>query len=153
MVVLNQKRTQNCGNTPATLNAVYALLLTGGDWLAEDNRVIVNWGNEVIDTQNGTKGIGYSKTVRKSAEISGNEKLTIRKEGNNPAWGALYNQYFVPMDQVTKHKNDKSVEKKIYVEKASDKGHSVSRFYKKGETLRIGDKAVVRLNHHEQNRR
>ena len=142
--LLNQKRTQNWETTPATLNAVYALLLTGGDWLAEDNRVIVNWGNEVIDTQNGTKGIGYSKTVRKSAEISGNEKLTIRKEGNNPAWGALYNQYFVPMDQVTKHKGDLSVEKKIFVEKASDKGLQLVAL-QEGETLRIGDKAVVRL--------
>lgn len=142
--LLNQKRTQNWETAPATLNAIYVLLLTGGDWLAENNRVIANWGKDMIDTQDGTIGVGYSKTVRKSDEIERNEKLTIRKEGNTPAWGALYSQYFVPMDQVTKHKGDLSIEKKIFVEKASEKGLQLVAL-QDGETLRVGDKAIVRL--------
>lgn len=142
--LLNQKRTQNWETTPATLNAVYALLLTGGDWLAENNRVIVTWGKEAIDSQNGSLGIGYSKTVRKPGEIEKNEKLTIRKEGNTPAWGALYNQYFAPMDQVIKLNGDLSVQKNMFVEKVSDKGRELVAL-QDGETLRVGDKAIVRL--------
>ena len=132
------------GSTPATLNAVYTLLLTGGDWLSEKNRVVINWGKETIDTQKGSAGIGYSKTVRKSGEIAENDKIIIRKEGNTPAWGALYNQYFAPVDQMTKHKGDLSIEKKLFVEKVSDEGIQLVAL-QEGETLRVGDKAVVRL--------
>ncbi len=142
--LLNQKRTQNWETTPATLNAIYALLLTGGDWLAENSRVVVAWGKDSIDSQNGAIGVGYTKTVRKPEEMTGNEKITIRKEGNTPAWGALFKQYFVPMDQVVKQQGDLRVEKKIFVEKASARGLQLVAL-QDGETLRVGDKAVVRL--------
>lgn len=142
--LLNQKRTQNWETTPATLNAIYALLLTGGDWLSENNHVIVHWGNDTIDTQEGSLAIGYTKTVRKLNEVAENEKITIRKAGNTPAWGALYNQYFVPMDQVIKRNGDLSVQKKLFVEKVSDQGRQLVAL-QEGETLRVGDKVIVRL--------
>lgn len=142
--LLNQKRTQYWETTPATLNAIYALLLTGNDWLAENNRVLVEWNNETIDSQSGSVGIGYTKTVQKPAEDEFSGKITLRKTGDTPAWGALYSQYFVPMEEVEKHKGDLHVEKMLFVEKADRQGRQLVAL-KAGETLRVGDKAVVRL--------
>lgn len=142
--LLNQKRTQYWETTPATLNAIYALLLTGDDWLDENNRVLVDWNNQTIDTQSGSVGIGYSKTVQKPVEGKTSDEIILRKTGDAPAWGALYNQYFVPMEEVETHLGDLSVEKMLFVEKAGEKGRQLVAL-KAGETLRVGDKAVVRL--------
>ena len=38
--LLNQKRTQNWESVPATVNAIYALLLTGSDWLNTQNTCV-----------------------------------------------------------------------------------------------------------------
>lgn len=142
--LLNQKRTQYWETTPATLNAVYALLLTGGDWLGENNRIVADWGKETVDTQKGTTGVGYVKKVKKADEIAANERIVIQKTGNTPAWGAVYSQYFAPADQVVKHQGELGIDKKIFIEKTTDKGLQLVPL-KEGETLRVGDKAVIRL--------
>ena len=41
--LLNQKRTQNWESVPATVNAIYALLLTGSDWLNTQNTCVATW--------------------------------------------------------------------------------------------------------------
>lgn len=142
--LLNQKRTQNWETTPATMNAVYVLLLTGGDWLAEDNWIIVDWGGELIDTKEGTTGIGYSKTTRSPEAGKSTNKIRIEKEGDTPAWGALYDQYLAPMDEVEQASGELSVDKKLFLKKASDKGVQLVAL-QEGDRLKVGDKAVVRL--------
>lgn len=142
--LLNQKRTQGWETTPATLNAIYALLLTGKGWLSENNQVTVTWGNETIDSKTGNVGIGYIKKSKNTSEIKAEDKVIVKKEGSAPAWGALYHQFFVLADQVMKSAGDLSIDKKLFVERVSSEGKTLVSI-KDGENLRVGEKVVVRL--------
>ena len=51
--LLNQKRTQNWESVPATVNAIYALLLTGSDWLNTQNTCVATWDGKTYSTAEG----------------------------------------------------------------------------------------------------
>jgi len=140
--LLNQKRTQDWETNTATLNAVYALLLTGSDWVGNDNYCIVNWGEQTIDTRkDGAIATGYVKETRIAEKIT---PVTVRKEGNAPAWGAFYHSYYSPINDVTKNKGELSVERTLFVESNTDNGRQITPLAK-GQSLHVGDKVVVRL--------
>lgn len=142
--LLNQKRTQNWESVPATLNAIYALVLTGSDWLNENNTCTATWGNKTYSTAEGETATGYLKVVLDEKEIaSGSNSISIRKEGNTPAWGAVYEQYFENIDKVEKQKGVLNVEKKLFIESNSGNGLQIEPA--ENGKLSIGDKVVVRL--------
>ncbi len=143
--LLNQKRTQNWESTPATINAIYAILLTGNDWLNENNTLTVQWGNKNFSTTEGEAGTGYLKESLTGSEISEQaNNLIIRKEGEAPAWGAVYNQYFTQIDQTNAQKGVLNVEKKLFIETNNGKERQIRPVNTK-KTLHIGDKVIVRL--------
>ena len=106
------------GIRTATVNAIYALLLTGSDWLNTQNTCVATWDGKTYSTAEGEIAIGYLKTIlpNEPANSSANPVLSIRKEGNTPAWGAVYEQYFQEIDKVKGQKGVLSVEKKLFVE-------------------------------------
>jgi hypothetical protein len=140
--LLNQKRTQNWETVPSTLNAIYALLLTGSDWPAEKNAVTVRYGGQTYDTSGGEAGTGYLKKVFDGTASA--PYLTVGKKGDAPAWGAVYNQYFTPVNQVEASKGVLNVEKKLFVETNSGTERQI-RPVTAAEPLRTGDKAIIRL--------
>lgn len=142
--LLNQKRVQSWETTPATMNAIYTLLLSGKDLLNETNRIVVRWGTDTIDTHEGTAGIGYRKQTRQGEEIRTGYRIRIQKTGDSPAWGALYQQYFAPADQVKRQAGDLSVDKQLFRQGVSEKG-TILQPLKEGETFRVGEKIIVRL--------
>lgn len=129
--LLTQKRTQHWGSTPATQNAVYALLLTGSDWLAD---------NGALTIENGKETIVVDAPYEKQTLPTVNAQLKVKKTGAAPAWGAVYLQYFAPLTEVEKQKGVLNVEKRLFVEE-----NSQLRPISTDEPLRIGDKVVVRL--------
>ena len=142
--LLNQKRTQNWESVPATLNAIYALILTGNDWLNENNTCTVTWGGKTYSTAEGETATGYLKVVLDEKEISsGSNSISIRKEGNTPAWGAVYEQYFENIDKVEKQKGVLNVEKKLFIENNSGSGLQIVPV--ENGKLRVGDKVIIRL--------
>lgn len=142
--LLNQKRTQNWESVPATTSAIYALLLTGSDWLNENNTCIVNWGGKTYSSAEGETATGYLKVVLDEKEISSeSSSVSIRKEGNTPAWGSVYEQYFENINQVDKQKGALNVEKKLFIESNSGTGLQIQPVT--ADKLRVGDKVVVRL--------
>lgn len=143
--LLNQKRTQNWESVPATVNAIYAILLTGRDWLNDNNECTVQWGNKTVNTATGETAIGYIKEVIPQKEITPQmSNLTVRKEGNAPAWGAVYHQYFESIDKVQKQSGVLNVEKKLFIETNSGSGLQLVPVTAQ-RPLHIGDKVVVRL--------
>ena len=144
--LLNQKRTQNCESVPATVNAIYALLLTGSDWLNTQNTCVATWDGKTYSTAEGEIATGYLKTIlpNEPANNSANPVLSIRKEGNTPAWGAVYEQYFQEIDKVKGQKGVLSVEKKLFVETNNGTNRQI-RPVTPEQPLRIGDKVIVRL--------
>ncbi|MBU0765066.1 MAG: hypothetical protein KJ607_09550, partial [Bacteroidetes bacterium] len=113
--LLKQKQTQDWKTTKATVEAVYALLLRGADWLDSDKLVNVQLGDLVVDPKkmDGVQveaGTGYFKTSWKGGEIKpemGNIKVT--KSDPGIAWGALYWQYFEQLDKITPHETPLSL--------------------------------------------
>lgn len=144
--LLNQKRTQNWESTISTLNAIYSLVLTGGDWLKENNTCLVDWNGKTYSTAEGETGTGYLKVVLPEEKIvsSAGNTISIRKEGNTPAWGAVYEQYFENINKITKQKGVLNVEKKLFIERNSGSGLQIEPVTEK-RPLRIGDKVIVRL--------
>jgi uncharacterized protein YfaS (alpha-2-macroglobulin family) len=142
--LLNQKRTQDWESTPATVNAIHALLLNGSDWLNENNQITVQWADKTCRSTDGELS-GYIKESLTGGEITPQaQTLSIRKEGKTPAWGAVYNQYFTPIDQAAAHKGVLNVEKKLFVEINNGKERQIAPVTEK-RPLKTGDKVIVRL--------
>jgi hypothetical protein len=142
--LLKQKQTQRWESVPATVDAIYALLLRGDDWLASNNRINIKMGEEEITPQDTEAGTGYFTQIFVQDEIKpGMGEIHITKEGNGIAWGALYWQYQEDLNKVEKSKTALHIEKKMMLEQVSDKGVEISITEK--TALKIGDKVVVRL--------
>ncbi|WP_106830286.1 alpha-2-macroglobulin family protein [Parabacteroides pacaensis] len=143
--LLIQKQTQNWGSVPSTVNAIYALLSTGSDWLADNGNCIVTWGNNKFETASGEAGLGYiQETVRENKITPDMGTVTIQKTGDAPAWGAVYRQYFEKVNNVKSATGDLSVEKKLFVTVTGNQGAEL-RPVTASNPLKIGDKVTVRL--------
>ncbi len=144
--LLKQKQVQDWKTTKATANAVYALLLTGSDWLSVEPDVDITIGDEVIDVKHkAERGIGYINISWKDNEIKPKMgKVKVSKHDEGISWGALYWQYFEKLDKVSSHKTQLSIEKKLFVEKTTPQGKEL-KSVQKDDTIHIGEKVIVRL--------
>ncbi|MCP9751857.1 alpha-2-macroglobulin family protein [Ferruginibacter sp. HRS2-29] len=151
--LLKQKQTQNWKTTKATAEACYALLLNGSNWLAEEKEVTINLGNTVIKSTNDKTeaGTGYfKKTIEGSKVQQGMGNITVSVKpvknptGSSTSWGAVYWQYFEDLDKITSAETPLKLNKKLFIERNSDKG-PVLVALKDGDELKIGDKIKVRI--------
>ena len=145
--LLNQKRTQNWESEPATINAIYALLLTGSDWLNSANQCSVRWGGQTYESANGEIATGYLKSVLPQPKFindSKGETFIIQKEGNAPVWGAVYEQYFQEIQEIKAHKGNLQVEKRLFVESFEGNERHI-RPVSEEHPLHVGNKVIVRL--------
>lgn len=149
--LLKQKQTQNWKTTRATAEACYALLLEGTQWLSAEPVVEIKLGNAVVkSTDNKTEaGTGYFKQSFRGDQVNnemGNISVTVSSAapGNAPSWGAVYWQYFESLDKITPAATPLSLKKKLFVEKASDRG-PVLKPVNEGDAVQVGDKIKVRI--------
>ena len=149
--LLKQKQVQNWKTTKATSEAVYALLMNGSNWLAEEKTVTIQTGSTVIksDANNSEAGTGYFKQTFPAEKVKpemGNIKVTVQPStpGGGSTWGAAYWQYWEDLDKITTAATPLQLKKKLYVEQNSDRG-PILRELKDGETLKVGDKIKVRI--------
>lgn len=151
--LLKQKQVQNWKTTKATSEAVYALLMNGSNWLSEEKTITIQLGNTVIksDASNSEAGTGYFKqsfTAQQVKPEMGNIKVQVTPAagGNTTSstWGAAYWQYWEDLDKITAAATPLQLKKKLFVEKAGDRG-PVLQELKDGETLKVGDKVKVRI--------
>ena len=154
--LLKNKQTNNWRTTKATAEACYALLLQGTDWLSNEPVVTVNLGATTISSrdQKTEAGTGYFKKTVESAFVKpsmGNITVSVQSPTttppnapNNTSWGAVYWQYFEEMDKITTAATPLQLEKKLFIEKNTDRG-SVLTPIDEGATLAVGDKIKVRI--------
>lgn len=143
--LLKQKQTQQWESTHATMDAVYALLSSGSDWLSTEEETTINLGNHRVEPDQREAGSGYFKKTWDQTEIvpeMGN--VTVSHQGSAPAWGALYWQYYEDMDKVMKTDASLGIEKQLFVEKTDASGTRLMRITE-DNPLTVGDKVVVRL--------
>lgn len=67
--LLRQKQTQNWGNVPSTVDALYALLLTGKDRLNQSEKVTVELGKQTLPVSTTANPLGYLKYTYTASEI------------------------------------------------------------------------------------
>lgn len=140
--LIKQKQTQAWQTTHGTINAISALLGTGSNWFtAKEKTPFIKVGNETVNTKNAELGTGYMKTSWNKTEITPDmATVTIDKEDNQPAYGALYWQYYEDIDKVAKNKTGLHIEKQLLKEQ----NNSLVTI-EKNHPLQVGDKVVVRL--------
>jgi hypothetical protein len=113
--LLKQKQTQSWETTKATAEACYALLgMSSNDGrglprqtLTTQPLVSIQLGNETVDPRKDEDlkteaGTGYFKTNWTKNSISSEMgNVTVTKENEGVAWGAVYWQYFEDLDKIT----------------------------------------------------
>ncbi len=144
--LLGQKRTQNWESVPASLDAIYALLLTGDSWVDASNSCQLSWNGHTWQSEKGEIATGYLKVSPSVDELkqSKDQSVEVSKQGNAPAWGAVYTQYFAPIASVEKQQGVLNVEKKLFIESTVD-GKAQLQQVSENRTLKVGDKLIVRL--------
>jgi len=148
--LLKQKQVQDWKTTKATTKAVYALLLRGNDWLSVESDVIINLGSLIVNPKQMPNvkeeaGTGYFKTSWDGSQVKAEMgNITVEKADDGVSWGAVYWQYFEQLDKITSHETPLKLNKKLFVEKMTDRGKTIVEV-KENESVKIGDKIIVRI--------
>ncbi len=149
--LLKQKQTQDWKTTKATVEACYALLLQGKNWLEETTQPEITIGGKKFDPQTeGVKieeGTGYFKKTWEKVEISPKMgTITIKKPQGSAgvAWGGVYWQYFEQLDKITPAKTPLAIKKQLFLEEKTDKGLQLSPISDK-TVLQVGNLVKVRI--------
>jgi len=143
--LLKQKQTEIWESTHATADAVFALLSTGSDWFSSEGKTAIKIGGEVVEPENEEQGTGYFKKSWSGLEIKPEMgKIQVVHQGNAPAWGALYWQYFENIDKIAKTDASLDVEKALFIEQTGVSGKELVPVTD-NHPLKVGDKVVVRL--------
>ncbi|MFC1887935.1 alpha-2-macroglobulin [Candidatus Cloacimonadota bacterium] len=148
--LLKQKQTQDWRTTKATVEACYALLLRGTDFLSQSEIADVKLNDKLIDPKeiDGVEveaGTGYFKTSWSGGEIvpeMGNVEVTNKNQV--VAWGALYWQYYEDLDKITPHETPLKLDKKLFVERFSDAGKILEPIDEDVD-LDVGNRVIVRI--------
>jgi 5-hydroxyisourate hydrolase-like protein (transthyretin family) len=147
--LLKNKQTNNWHTTKATADACYAMLLGSSKWLDADPQVTIRLGEETISntTQATEAGSGYFQQYFDAKEVKpamGNVTVTMKQSEGQPAWGAVYWQYFEQLDKITAAKTPLVLEKQLFIEKNTDKGPVLTKIAD-GNQLKVGDKVKVQV--------
>lgn len=143
--LLKQKQTQ-CWDSPvSTVNAVYALLLQGNDWLSGENKVTIKTGDRLITPAIVEAGTGYFKETIPANEINAlTGKITVSSanskiKNSSIGWGAMYWQYYQEPQNVKNSSSGLKITKQLFVKT----GNSMLPIEK--TALKTGDRVVTRL--------
>lgn len=146
--LLKSKQTTDWKTTRATVEACYALLLRGTDFLAQTQIASITIGGQVVNPEvaGGPEvGTGYFKTSWSASDISPEMgKVTITNPNKVVSWGALYWQYFEQLDKITPAATPLRIEKKLYLKRNTDAGPVLEPITQQ-TSLKPGDRIAVRL--------
>ena len=162
--LLKQKQTQRWDSPMSTVDAIYALLNNGSNWLLNEGSVDIKVGNTTLKPESTEAGTGYFKQslpIEKvkpetgKVTISTIDKLTPSHPviKTNIGWGAMYWQFYQNLDKVTGQSGAVKVTKKLFVEKSGSESLTSSEALNKEKTmipieqttLKKGDKVITRL--------
>lgn len=147
--LVKMKQVQHWGTTKATTDACYALLMGGSDWLKNDAAAEILLNDRKVDPAamgaTAEAGTGYFKVSWNRDGIAPEMgKVKVVNPGSNPAWGALYWQYFEQMDKITPHETPLKLEKKLFLVTSTDRG-PVLEPVTGSMKLKPGDRLKVRI--------
>jgi hypothetical protein len=157
--LLKQKQTQNWKTTKATAEACYALLGMGeGEGKGVPRNAptgIITIGSETIpyggsaERQNdlwAEAGTGYFKTNWSGKSVTPDMgRVTVTKDSEGVAWGAVYWQYFENLDKITGvDDNPIKMKREVMLREDTPNG-PLLRPLTDGAKLKVGDRVQVRI--------
>ncbi len=144
--LLKNKQTNRWESTKATAEAVYALLLTGDNWLENDQAATVQLGGQRITPQEVETGSGYFKQAWYGNAVKPDwETVQVKNPNSSIVWGAAYRQYFEDLDKITKAQNTGlTVVRGIFKQTNSATGPVLTPL-RDGDRIQVGDKLKVRV--------
>ena len=158
--LLKQKQTQRWDSPTATVDAIYALVRYGSDWLANDAQATISLGNMLLKPQTVEAGTGYFKEVIPATNIKpemGKVTVSTTTSGANQSgicWGAIYWQYAQDLDKVEGQSGPLKITKKLFVLKRNNEGFTLSETLNNSSASMLpieqtklvkGDKVITRL--------
>ncbi len=142
--LLKQKQTQRWDSPASTVDAIYALLLQGTDWLSNEGTVEVKLGDKILQPATTEAGTGYFKETIPVADIkSSTGKVTVTKSDAGIGWGAMYWQYYQDLDKMEGQGGPLNITKKLFVEKLTSTGKTMIPVEQ--TSILKGDKIITRL--------
>lgn len=142
--LLKQKQTQVWDSPASTVDAVYALLHYGNDWLASQGDVKIKVGNAEFKPQSQEAGTGYFKQSIVTGDINKQTaNITVTKNDPNIGWGAMYWQFYQDIVDVKQSGGALNVTKKLFVERLDDISKTILPIEQ--VSLKKGDKIITRL--------
>lgn len=143
--LLKQKQTQRWDTPISTLDAIYALLNYGADWLSNEGDAIIKLGNTVLKSKAIEAGTAYIKETipTESLKPEMGKIMVESKNKSGISWGSAYWQYFQDVDKVQSQGKEMKISKQLFVEKITNQGKSMVPIAQ--TTLEKGDKVITRL--------
>lgn len=144
--LLKNRQTNRWESTKATSEAVYALLMTGDNWLNNTANVEVKVAGKAVRPAETAPGSGYFKQTWEGSAIQPSwNTIAVKNPGSTIVWGAAYRQYLEDLDKVTANKTTGlTIDRQVFRVVTSDKGQQLEAL-KAGSTLRVGDQLRVRV--------
>lgn len=150
--LLKNKQTNHWSSTKSTASAVYALLMSGDNWIKDTKDVNISFGGKPFDSSKIEKeaGTGYFKTdiiqrENTTANVSDFSNIKIENPNNVVAWGAMYWQYFEDLDKIKNFKETPlTIVKQLFKVENSDRGPVIQPITAATKLL-PGDKINVRI--------
>lgn len=135
--LIMQKGLQNWGDGTTATSAIAAILTTSPRWIDAAKGSTIRLGNIHAAVSAADRLTGETEITASGKDVSG-KRLTIKRESDTPAWGAVYTRFIESADSVTpKPCEGLSIEKALL----TGDGKTLTA----AGTLHTGDKVTVRL--------
>ncbi len=141
--LLAQKQTNEWESVPSTLEAIYALLYGGSDWLAADTaQPIIMWGGKEMKYNPDEPFMGLAEyTLPGNHVTTADAQALISTDHAQPSWGALYWQYYDDVKNVSAASSgDLSLSRQILKRQQSGIYEPINSI-----SLKSGDRIAIRL--------
>ena len=145
--ILKQKQTTNWNTDVSTVNAIQALLM-GGDKVSvsspvriEPSNITLSFGKHTLSTDTTRHQLHISQRLQKGDVTPADGHLTIRKEDDGIAWGAMYWQYFEQVEKIPSSSMGVTLKRTLYRVERDGKLSKIGGT----DGLKVGDKVRVRI--------
>lgn len=148
--LLRQKQTRGWHSTKATASACYVLLKEHSGFSAADVRVRIRLGDQDMVLPQPETGSGYvNATLAGTAVKKSMAVVTITADAAGirqpqPAWGAVYWQYFENLNQITPSSARIQVKKLLFRQVIRAQG-PVLELLRENDRVHPGEKIIVRM--------
>jgi hypothetical protein len=139
--MLLMKQTNDWGSSSLAADAVYSLLSTGSQWLERNTPAQVTIGGKPLQLDKMDEYLGY---FRKTIDAQPGDEISIHRNGNNPAWGAVYCQFKAPMTDIPAVAIDELSVSKDYSVVGTDGKLTPATTFRVGDRVRV--RTVIKCN-------